>query len=78
MKRDLGDWADLMFNPDHNDLAHIVPFGQQYSLCGGQPLGTAGWWGTGDMDEIEQARAMPVCPSCSARIPVLDDQQLPA
>lgn len=77
MTRPVSDWADLMFNPEHRDVAHIVPFSQPYSLCGAVPLGIGGWWGTGDMDEIEDAREMPQCPQCVAQLPTDSDQHLP-
>lgn len=77
-RRTLGDWADLVYDPEHFEVAHIRPFGQHFSLCGGTPLGLDGWWGTGDMNEIEAARNMPRCPECVARIPSDQDQIFPA
>ena len=66
MIRPREDWADLMYNGPHGKLAHIVPFGQPYSLCGGSPLGLQGWYGTGTMDEFDKAASLPVCGKCKA------------
>ena len=68
----LGDWADFMYDPDVR-ISHVVPFGQQYSLCGGRPLALSGWWGTGDWEEIETARSLPRCEKCLDAIP--DDRR---
>lgn len=66
--RDLNDWADRKYKP-HGHVAHIVPFGQPYSLCGAAPMGLGGdWYGTGDMDEIEKAASLPTCGACVADV----------
>lgn len=59
------DWADLLYK-EHGEVAHIVPWGQPYALCGGHPLGLRGWFGNGSMDEIERAESLPVCGRCKA------------
>lgn len=71
--RPVEEWADLKYQPDHL-YSHIVPFGQHFGLCGAQPLGLDGWYGTGDWSEIEHARSLALCAECAARVPSSRDQ----
>lgn len=59
--RPIEDWADLKFRPGGH-LAHVVAFGDTKTLCGLIEDGTM--HGTGDFDEIVEARALPVCGFC--------------
>jgi hypothetical protein len=62
------DWADLKYKK-HGHIAHVVPFGQDYALCGGAPVGLHdGWYGSGSMDEIEKAESLPLCGKCTALV----------
>lgn len=63
--RPIEDWADRKYKK-HGSHAHIVPFGQPYSLCGAQPFNFKDdWYGSGSMDEVDRARALPLCRDCA-------------
>lgn len=62
--RPIEDWADLKYRPAGH-IAHIVPFGTEGSLCH-MVTSETDWYGTGDFDEIERARELPVCAMCKA------------
>lgn len=61
MTRPIEDWADLKYRPKGH-LGHIVPFGAQAPLCNIED--STDWHGTGSMDEIEHALALPLCGFC--------------
>lgn len=65
--RPVEDWADLMYDPDH-PMHHVVPFGQQYALCGASPVLMGGWYGTGAWQEYETAHTLPRCAACAASV----------
>jgi hypothetical protein len=61
--RPVEEWADLKYE-DGELISHIVPFGQQYALCGLAPM----WWlGTGDFEEFEVALTLNCCLTCSRK-----------
>lgn len=67
--RPISEWADVMYH-EHGEVAHVVPWGQPYALCGGTPVLSRYWYGTGSMSEIERARALPVCGNCEEKLNV--------
>jgi hypothetical protein len=54
------DWADRKYI-DGELTAHLVPFGETTAICSLTP---EDWFGTGDMDEVEVAAALPLCLDC--------------
>lgn len=55
------DWADRKFDGDEL-VAHFVPYGDRLALCRKAPEWE--WLGTGDMDEVDVAAALPLCLEC--------------
>lgn len=62
--RPIKDWCDLRYREDGH-LAHYVPFGADTPLCGVVKEGAAMWCGTGNHDEMERAKNLPLCGFCT-------------
>jgi hypothetical protein len=65
MSRPIEEWADLKYL-DNTLIAHVFEWGQGYSECG-MTSHVGDWLGTGEWEEIETAKALPLCPTCKRR-----------